>query len=55
MSKLILLSTVIGLVAIPILAAREKNARKGLRKVIVQMLIFQVVYLLALRFLWGRF
>jgi len=55
MSKLILLSTVIGLIAIPIMAAREKNPRKGLRKAVVQMLIFQVAYLLALRFLWGRF
>jgi hypothetical protein len=55
MSKLILLSIVIGMITIPVRAARVKDARKGLRKVIVQTLIFEVVYLFALRFLWGRF
>jgi hypothetical protein len=54
MSKLILMSTILGMIAIPVLAAREKDARKGLRKVIVRMIAFQIMYLLALRFLWGR-
>lgn len=55
MSKLILLSIIVAMVAIPARAAREKNARKGLRKVVIQMLVFEVFYLFALRFLYGRF
>ena len=55
MSKFILISTVLAIVVLPIIAAREKDARKGLKKLVVQLLAFQVLYLLALRFLWGRF
>jgi hypothetical protein len=55
MSKLILLSLLFAMIWIPARAAREKNPRKALRKVIVQMLIFEVFYLFALRFLYGRF
>ena len=55
MSKLILLSIVVAMIGIPARAAREKNARKGLKTVIVQMLVFEALYLLALRYLYGRF
>jgi hypothetical protein len=54
MSKLILLSQVIAMVWIPGRAAREKNARIALRKVIQQMLIFEAVYLFALCYVWGK-
>jgi hypothetical protein len=43
------------MIGIPARAARDKNPRKALKKVIVQMLIFEAFYLLALRFLYGRF
>ena len=36
------------------IAAREKNPRKGLRKAIVYMLLFNVFYLFGLMFLYGR-
>jgi hypothetical protein len=55
MSKLILLSLLIAMIGIPARAAREKNSRKALRKVIVQTLIFEIFYLFALRYLYGRF
>jgi hypothetical protein len=55
MSKFILISTVLAMVVLPIIAAREKDAQKGLKKLVVRLLAFQVLYLLALRFLWGRF
>lgn len=55
MGKLILMSIIIGIIAIPTRAAREPDLRKGLRKVVKQMLIFEVIYLFALRYLWGRF
>lgn len=55
MSKLILMSIIIGMVVIPVRASRLKNPRKGLRKVFVQMLLFEIFYLFALRYLYGRF
>lgn len=55
MSKFILMSIIVALIGIPARAAREKNARKALKSVIVQMLVFEVLYLLALIFLYGRF
>jgi hypothetical protein len=55
MSKLILLSIIIAMIAIPVRAARERDPRKGLRKTIIQMLLYEAFYLLALRYLYGRF
>ncbi len=55
MSKLILLSILFAMIGIPAIAARGKNPRLALRRVVVQMLVFEVFYLLALRFLYGRF
>jgi hypothetical protein len=55
MSKLILMSIVIAMVVIPVRASREKDARKGLKKMTSHMLMFGVFYVFALRFLWGRF
>ncbi len=54
-SKIIELSIIIALIAIPARAARQKNPRLGLRKMIINMVIFEVFYVLALRFLHGRF
>jgi len=55
MAKLILLSILFAMIGIPARAAREKNSREALRKAIVQMLVFLALYILALRYLWGRF
>jgi hypothetical protein len=54
MSKLILISVIIGLLVIPARAARDSNARRGLKKTVVQMLFFYAFYAFALAFLWGR-
>lgn len=54
MSKLILISIIFATIAIPARAAREASPRKGLKKAIVQTLIFQAFYAFALIFLWGR-
>lgn len=48
MRKIILLSILVANIAIPLWAAREKRAGRGLRKAILAMLIFNVVYLGAL-------
>jgi len=55
MSKLILLSILFAMIGIPARAARKKDARKALKAVIVQMLIFEAFYIFALRYLYGRF
>ncbi len=55
MAKLILFSLLFGMIGIPARAAREKNPRNGLRKVVVQMLIFEALYLLALKYVYGHF
>ncbi len=55
MAKLILLSLLFAMIGIPARAAREKNARIGLRKVIVQMLIFLALYLFALKYVYSHF
>lgn len=54
MSKLILLSIVIAMIVIPARAARHPDPREGLRRTIVQMLIFEAVYAVSLIYLWGR-
>ncbi|HEY4104154.1 MAG TPA: hypothetical protein VGM44_09690 [Polyangiaceae bacterium] len=54
MSKLVLLSIVIATIAVPALAAREPSPRKGLRRVIIGMLLFEAFYVFALMFLFGR-
>lgn len=54
MSKLILLSIVISLLAIPARAAREAKPRKGLRKLFTATIAYQAFYAFALMYLWGR-
>ncbi len=55
MSKLIELSILFAVIAIPARASRLQDPRKGLRKMVINMLIFEGCYMLALRFLRGRF
>jgi hypothetical protein len=55
MSKLLLLSIVIATIALPARAANISNPRKGLRKIILWMLLFELFYAFALLFLVGRF
>lgn len=54
MGKLVILSVLIGMVAAPVLAAREPDARRGLRKAFALTLAADVLYLLALRFILPR-
>jgi hypothetical protein len=39
---------------IPIRAARLKNPRAGLKKTLLNMAVFNLVYLFLLLFVWGR-
>jgi cell division protein FtsW (lipid II flippase) len=55
MAKLILLSIVAVTVAIPALAARERNPRRALRKALTWTFIGIVAYVLSVIFLYPRF
>ena len=54
MQKLILVSILFANVAIPLWAARERNARRGLKKALFAMFVFDVVYMLAVMFIYPR-
>ncbi len=54
MSKLVLLSIMIATVALPARAARQKSPKRGLRKVVVQIAVFNALYLFGLLFIYGR-
>jgi hypothetical protein len=54
MGKLILLSVIIGNIAVPVLSARDPNAVRGFKKAIVFTFIFNVFYLLAVRYVYPR-
>jgi hypothetical protein len=52
--KILLLSILLGTIALPARAARDKNPRAGLRRAILWIAIFNVLYVISLRFLWHR-
>jgi hypothetical protein len=55
MAKLILMSMLIAMVAIPTRAARDPDPMRGLRRALTQVLMFEVAYAFAVRFLWAKF
>jgi len=54
MQKLILVSILFAGVAIPVWATSERSAVRGMRKALFAMLVFDVVYVLAVLFLYPR-
>jgi len=54
MQKLILVSILFAVVAIPVWASHDRSARRGLRKALLAMLVFDVVYVLSVMFLYPR-
>jgi hypothetical protein len=54
MKKFILLSFILAMIVIPARNARSKDARAGLKRTIIQMAVFDVVYLLLLLYVWPR-
>jgi hypothetical protein len=51
-AKLLLLSVVVMMMAIPVLTARHQNAQRGLTRAIFLFFAFNVLYLLAVRFVY---
>jgi hypothetical protein len=53
MSKLILLSVLFAMVAIPAVAARDADAERGLKRTLLRMGSFLALYAFVLKFLWS--
>ena len=54
MAKLILLSVIFANIALPARAANIKNPRKGLRKTLLHMAVFNFIYIFSVLYLYGR-
>jgi hypothetical protein len=54
MRSLLLISILIATVAIPVRAARDASARRGFRRALLQMALFNTIYLLACAFVYYR-
>lgn len=50
MQRFLLISILIGNIAIPIWAARDNNARRSLRKTVLFILVFNFIYFMAVRY-----
>ena len=54
MQKALLISILVATIGIPIWAAREKNPHKAFKKTLFYLFAFNVVYVLALKFVFFR-
>lgn len=54
MKKLILLSVIIASIALPARAARLADGQAGLKKALVQVVIFEFIYMLLITQVWFR-
>jgi hypothetical protein len=53
-AKLLLLSVVIMMVLVPVLAARDTSAHRGMRRTILVLAAFNVLYFLAIKYVYVR-
>jgi hypothetical protein len=54
MGKLLLLSFVFATVAIPVIASRDKNPKRGLRRALKGVILFNLFYLFNLYYIQAR-
>jgi len=54
MAKLVLMSIVIGMIVVPVTAAREKDARRGFQRLVLTIIIFNLLYVFVVRFIYPR-
>jgi hypothetical protein len=52
MAKLLLLSIIIASIALPAKAAKERSPNVGLKKTVIYLAVFNLLYILALRFIY---
>jgi len=54
MRKLLLLSMVMALILIPLIASREKSGTRSVKKTALLILLFNLFFLVALRFIYSH-
>jgi hypothetical protein len=54
MQKLLLISVLMATVAIPLACAKDRSAKRGLKKTIVAVTIFNVLYLFSVLHIYPR-
>lgn len=54
MKKLILLSVIIASIALPARAARTQDGREGFKKAMIQVVIFEFIYMILITQVWFR-
>jgi hypothetical protein len=54
-AKLILLSCVLAILAIPIIASRSASATRGLRWTMVLFVLYNLLYVFLIRYIYPRF
>lgn len=54
MAKLLLLSVIFATILLPARAAREKNAKRGYRKMVISLAVFNLLWVLALVFVYAH-
>jgi hypothetical protein len=55
MQKIILMSVVIAMICVPIVAARDRNPVRSLKKTFLVLVLFNLAYLLVLKFVYPHF
>jgi hypothetical protein len=54
MARMLLISILVALVALPSIAAREKNHTRALKKAVFLFVAFNILYLFSIRYLYIR-
>ena len=54
LAKLLLFSVIIMMIAIPVVCAREKDARRGFQRMVLILVAYNLFYLFAVRFIYPR-
>jgi predicted membrane-bound dolichyl-phosphate-mannose-protein mannosyltransferase len=52
MAKALLISVVFAIIAIPVIASRARSSQRGLRWTIIGILLFNLLYLIAVRYIY---
>ena len=53
-AKLLLFSVIIMMIAVPVMCASEKDARRGFQRMILLIVAYNLFYLFAVRFIYPR-
>jgi len=54
LAKLLLFSVILMMVVVPVVCAREKDARRGFHRMVLILIAYNIFYLFAIRFIYPR-